>query len=78
MLPRHRGPARAEGEVNMAEDIPISTDKKCPACASTDVHEVPANTRVPQVVHLWSCAKCGNAFRLVEAAGDQRDTHFDL
>ena len=67
-----------KGKLNMAEDIPISTDKKCPACASTDVHEVPANTRVPQVTHLWACAKCRNAFRLVEAAGDQRDTHVDL
>jgi len=64
----------------MLEDIPISTEKKCPACGSTDVHEVPANieTRAPQVAHLWSCEKCRNAFRLVEAAGDQRDSHFDL
>ena len=27
--PRHRGPARVEGEVNMPEGIPISPDKKC-------------------------------------------------
>ncbi len=59
------------------EDMPTSTDKKCPACGSTDVHEVPANTRTPQAAHLWSCAKCRNTFRLVEAAGDQRDPHFD-
>ena len=80
MPPRHRGPARAEGEVNMPEDIPTSTDRKCPACESTDVHEVPADieTRAPQVAHLWSCKKCRNAFRLVEAAGDQRDPHFDV
>jgi len=60
----------------MPEDIPTSTDKKCPACGSTNVHEVPANieTRAPQVTHLWSCEKC----RLVEAAGDRRDTHFDV
>ena len=79
-LPGHRGPAWAEGEVNMLEHTPISTEKKCPSCGSTDVHEVPANIerRVPQVAYLWSCAKCRNAFRLVEAAGDQRDTHFDL
>jgi len=64
----------------MPEDIPTSTDRKCPACGSTDVHEVPANieTRAPQVTHLWSCEKCRNAFRLVEVAGDQRDTHFDV
>ena len=31
LLPRHRGPARVEGEVNMPEGIPISTDKTCPA-----------------------------------------------
>ncbi len=63
----------------MPEDIPISTDKKYPSCGSTDVHEVPANieTRAPQVAHLCSCEKCRNAFRLVEAAGDQRDPHFD-
>jgi len=65
----------------MPEDIPISTDRKCPACGSTNVHEVPANietrTQAPQVTHLWSCEKCRNAFRLVEAAGDQRDQHFD-
>ena len=67
-------------EVNMLEHTSISTEKKCPACGSTDVYEVPANieTRAPQVTYLWSCAKCRNAFRLVEAAGDQRDTHFDL
>jgi hypothetical protein len=76
--PTPRGPVWTEGEVNMPEGIPISTDKKCPACGSTDVHEVPANTRVPQVAHLWSCAKCRNAFRLVEPSGEQRDTHFDL
>jgi ribosomal protein L37AE/L43A len=66
----------------MAESIPISTDKKCPACGSTDVRAVPANigtrTQAPQVAHLWSCEKCRNAFRLAEAAGDQRDPHFDL
>jgi ribosomal protein L37AE/L43A len=66
----------------MPEDIPISTDKKCPACASTAVHEVAANigtgTRNSHVAHLWSCEKCRNAFRLVEATGDQRDPHFDL
>ena len=75
--PTPRGPVWTEGEVNMPEAIPISTDKKCPACASTDVHEVdevPANigtrTQAPHVAHLWSCEKCRNAFRLVEAAGD--------
>ena len=67
----------------MLEHTPISIEKKCPACGSTDVHEVPANieTRAPQrapQVALWSCAKCRSAFRLLEAAGDQRDTHFDL
>ena len=71
-----------EGEVNMPEGIPISTDKKCPACGSPDVHEVPANirtrTQAAEVAHLWSCEKCRNAFRLIEAAGDQRDPHFDL
>jgi len=36
------------------------------------------NTLSPQQDYLSSCAKCRNAFRLVEAAGDQRDTHFDL
>jgi hypothetical protein len=43
--PTPRGPVWTEGEVNMPEGIPISTDKKCPACGSTDVHEVPANIR---------------------------------
>ena len=66
----------------MPEDIPISTDKKCPVCASTAVHEVASDSgtppQVPQVAHLWSCGKCRNIFRLVEAAGDQHDTHFDL
>ena len=66
----------------MPEEIPISTEKKCPACGSTDVHEVPASietrTQAPQVTQLWSCTKCRNAFRLVEEAGDQRDPHFDL
>jgi len=62
----------------MPEGIPISTDKKCPACGSTDVHEVPANIRTrtqpAEVAHLWSCEKCRNAFRFVEAA----NSHFDL
>jgi ribosomal protein S27AE len=65
----------------MPEDIPVSTDKKCPACGSTDVQEVPANigtrTQAFHVTHLWSCGKCRNAFRLAKAAGDQRDPHFD-
>ena len=65
----------------MPEDIPISTDKKCPARGSRDVHEVPANigtrTHAAEVAHLWSCEKCRNAFRLVKEAGDQRDPHFD-
>jgi hypothetical protein len=76
------GSEGAEGAVNMPEDIRVSTDKKCPACASTTVHEVPTNigtgTQDSQVAHLWSCEKCRNAFRLVEAAGDQRDPHFNL
>ena len=46
------------------------------------MHEVPANigtrTHAAEVAHLWSCEKCRNAFRVIEAAGDQRDTHFDL
>jgi hypothetical protein len=46
------------------------------------VHEVPANngipTQAPQVAHRWACEKCRNVFRLVEAAGNQRDTLFDV
>jgi hypothetical protein len=30
-----------------------------------------------RVERLWSYEKCRNAFRLVEAAADQRDPHFD-
>ena len=30
MAPRHRGPARVEGQVNVREGIPVNTDKKCP------------------------------------------------
>lgn len=66
----------------MSEDIPSSRDKKCPVCASTDVHEMHANngipTQAPPVAHRWACEKCRNVFRLVEAAGDQRDTFFDM
>jgi hypothetical protein len=46
------GCAVGRREVNMPEDIPTSTDKKCPACASTDVHEVPANPSGAPVVVL--------------------------
>jgi hypothetical protein len=46
------------------------------------MHEVPANngipTQAPQLVHRWACETCRNVFRLVEAAGDQRDTLFDV
>jgi hypothetical protein len=65
----------------MREDIPVSTDKRCPACGSTDVHEMPANigtrTLAFQVTHLWSCATWRNAFRLADAACNQHDPHFD-
>ncbi len=64
----------------MPEEIPTSTEKKCPACGSASVHEVPGGTVRPQghrVEHLWSCEKCRNAFRLLEAAAAERDPHFD-
>lgn len=72
--------AFAEENVNMPKDIPSTA--KCPVCESTEVHEVPADlvtpTHAPQVAHLWACEQCRNIFRLLEAAGDQSDTHFDL
>jgi predicted RNA-binding Zn-ribbon protein involved in translation (DUF1610 family) len=65
----------------MPEHIPTkATEKKCPACGSAKIHEVPEGTDRPEarrVGQLWACEKCRNAFRVVEAAGDQRDPHFD-
>jgi transposase-like protein len=64
----------------MPEHIPTNTVKKCPACGSANIHEVPEGTdrlQARRVERLWSCEKCRNAFRLVEAAADQRDPHFD-
>jgi hypothetical protein len=64
----------------MPEHIPTSAEKKCPPCGSANVHELPEKTDRPQarrVEQLWSCEKCRNAFRLVEAAGDNA-THTSI
>ena len=77
------GSVTAEGEVSAPERFPTSTGKKCPACGSATVNEVPAGggtgigARARRVEHLWLCERCRNQFRLVETSDDRHDTHFD-